>query len=446
MSDFDLPLKFILAFILGGVIGLEREINEKKNIEGDKNGKQIAILGLRSFSLIAGLGLISGLLLLSQPIFSYLIFGLFGVIIAGYYFIDSKSTNDYGITTELAAVYSFLTGFLLTVKDFPVQIVLALTIIVVLLLSRKEKIKAVVEEIKTREIDAFISYAILALVILPFLPNSTYALSDIPGAGNLLGQFNISGKILELELFNPFKLWMIAVLITGVDLFGYILERTVGAKKGWLLTSLAGGFVSSTATTVSLAKESKGSSNVNLLVASALFANSISFVPAMLLIISTNGQFFASVVLLLLSLLLSTLVLGIYFLYISGKNKQSKTKLKEDGHKIFDLGAALKFVGLFLAVNIISKIALEIFGEGGFLATSAIGALPGIDAVVINTAQLAGGKINFEVATWALVIINAVNLLAKSVYSFMQGSKEFAVKFLICMSVVIALSVVVNLF
>lgn len=107
---------------------------------------------------------------------------------------------------------------------------------------------------------------------------------------------------------------------------------------------------------------------------------------------------------------------------------------------------ALKFVGLFLTVNIASKIALEFFGNAGFLATSAIGALPGIDAVIINIAQLAGGRVDYDFAVWVLILVNGINLLAKSAYSFLQGDKNFSHKFLISVLAVIGLSVVINFF
>ena len=99
-------------------------------------------------------------------------------------------------------------------------------------------------------------------------------------------------------------------------------------------------------------------------------------------------------------------------------------------------------MAIYLLINVSSKIAIQFFGSSGFLATSALGSLTGIDAVVINTAQLAGNSISMQLGVWALIMANGVNLLAKSVYSFLQGSKEFAMKFLISMLIVIGLSIV----
>lgn len=447
MEFYDLPLRLILSFILGAVIGLEREINEKKDLPHDLSKKPVALLGLRSFSMIAGLGTFTGILFSLNPLLLFLPALVFGSLVVAFYILDSKNTQDFGITTELAILYAYLIGFLLTIPQIPIQLLLAVTIVLVLLMSRKEKIKDVVEDIRRSELNAFIGYAILAFVILPFLPNITYSISDIPNAENFFSNigWNIE-KFSQLELFNPFKIWLIVVLITGVDVAGYILERTIGKQKGWLVTSIAGGFVSSTATTVSLAKQSiKG--NRNLLLSAALFANLVSFIPVIFLLGAFNPLLLVRSFLVISTIIMSFAIAGGYFLYKSGNESKKSVDANKTSsrHEIFNLLTALKFVGLFLTVNITSKIALEYFGNTGFLLTSAIGALPGIDAVIINIAQLAGGRVDYNLAVWALILVNCVNLLAKSAYSFLQGEKRFAFKFLICITFIIGLSILINI-
>src|SRR5690606_31985707 len=100
------PLILIVSFIIGGLLGLERQFNER-GVEGKKK-VLTAIVGLRTFSLVAILGAIAGLLY-STHIFITGFIGLsFFTILMMYYRIDSKSTGSYGITTELSMLYSFL--------------------------------------------------------------------------------------------------------------------------------------------------------------------------------------------------------------------------------------------------------------------------------------------------------------------------------------------------
>lgn len=447
MDNLDLPLKFILSFILGALIGLEREINEKRISENSPDHKKTAILGLRTFSLLAGLGTICGLLYQPFPILSAVLAIFIILLLLLFYFLDSYKHGDHGLTTELAVAYSFIIGFLLAVELIPVQIIIAITVVVLLLMSRKAKIKTLVEEIKQVEINAFISFAILAFVILPFLPNKTFSLQDIGNMQNLFQNFGLDlGRFSTLALLNPFMLWFIVVLITGIDLLGYILEKTFGARKGLLVTSFAGGFVSSTATTVSIAKDSKTSKNINSLLSSAIFANAASFVPASFLLVTLNVQLLTSFFPTLLTIILTLSFIGIYFWTKSKKETLEEAEVYKisRSHKIFDLVAAIKFMGIFLIISIVSKITLELFGSAGFLITNSIGALTGIDAVTINIAQLSGNNIDLNLAVWALVLVNAVNLLAKSFYAYLQGSREFAIKFLTSVVFVILISIIVS--
>ncbi len=447
MEGLAIPLKLILSLVLGAVIGLERELNEKKTIRPGE--KPQAVLGLRTFSLITVLGALSGFLYHQFLWISILLTAASFIFFLVFYIVDTFHTKDTGITTELALFFSFMIGVLVALEVFPIQMTIALAVLLILILSRKRKIKDVVEDIRTSELNAFIAYAIIALVILPFLPNVTYSINDL-GLESMLESFGLPiEKIADIELLNPFKLWMIVALITGIDMIGYVLERTVGQKKGWILASIAGGFVSSTATTQSLAQQSKTSKRVNHLLAAALVANMVSFVQIAILLSPINTRFVAELVPTFAGIILASSLSVFYFLKKrEGEEKMKTSPEQEENNEegIFEIGPALKFAGIYLAISIFSKIALEFFGSGAFLVATAIGALAGLDAVMINTAQLAGGRIDFTLAFWAFIIANAVNLLGKTFYSYLQGKREFAIKFAVSVGVIIASSLIGALF
>ena len=99
------------------------------------------------------------------------------------------------------------------------------------------------------------------MVALPVLPDYAYKLKDLPALHEIMQGFNVDlGEFDNLDLINPRKIWMVVVLITGIDVFGYILGRIVGKKSGFAVTSFMAGFVSSTSATQSLAQRSKYSS------------------------------------------------------------------------------------------------------------------------------------------------------------------------------------------
>jgi uncharacterized membrane protein (DUF4010 family) len=439
MFQLSVPLKLIISLILGAVIGLERESYEKEISK--PHDIPAGGLGVRTFALITLLGAVAGLL---RPNFFSLFLTLnisFMLLTLSYYIIGSIFTNDNGITTELGIIFAYLVGLFISLEVFSVQIILALTVVLILILSRKAEIKTIIKGIKRSEINAFISYAIIALVVLPFLPNQSFILSDIPNLEEILSSYNINLGILKnIEILNPSRLWMIVALITGVDVAGYILEKTVGQKKGWLLTSMAGGFISSTATTQSLAQQSKKSANTNALVAAAIFANLTSFIQMFILIALINSLFLVRSTIFILSIILSSFAAGIFFLQKKEKIDLKKTKESLKQVKIFALGPALKFALLFSLIKLASKLSLVFFGQNGFLAATALGSLAGLDAIIINTSELAANTITFKTGILALILANAINLLSKVVYSFTQGKKDFAIKFGLSMLAVIASS------
>ena len=73
----------------------------------------------------------------------------------------------------------------------------------------------------------------IAGAVLPFLPNGHYG---------------------PLGAWNPHKLWLVVVLVTGFSFLGYVANRIFGERNGTIATALIGGAYSSTAVTQSLAQ------------------------------------------------------------------------------------------------------------------------------------------------------------------------------------------------
>jgi uncharacterized membrane protein (DUF4010 family) len=93
-----------------------------------------------------------------------------------------------------------------------------------------------------------------------------------------------------LSALNPYKIWLIVVLVSLISFVGYVLIRVIGSGAGIGLTGLIGGLVSSTVTTLSFARRSKESPGANKLFAAAvLLAGSIMF-PRLLLEIAVVNQ------------------------------------------------------------------------------------------------------------------------------------------------------------
>lgn len=439
----SVSVKLLISLLLGAAIGLEREAYERKINTSPTSG--VGSLGVRTYALITTLGTVAAILMKDYFSLYLLVSITFFVLLVAYYILGSLFMKDNGLTTDIAILWSYLIGAIIGLQAFPMELTVAIVVCMILILSAKQKIQTFVAGIKRYEIEGFMGFAIIALVILPFLPDKGYALKDIPFVATLLSAYKINfPQLLSLEIINPFGVWKVVALITGVEIVGYVLEKSIGQKSGWLLTSIVGGFISSTSTTQSLAQQSKTSKNTNQLVAAALFANLSSFVQMFILLASVNGLFLVDNTLFIISISISALVMGGYFYFKKNKRDENlqDTKVTLERDHIFSLGPALQFALIFLGIKLVTKTSLLLFGDGGFLVSNVLGALTGLDAVTINIAELAGDSITFQTGIIAIVLANMVNLVSKSMYTFMQGSREFALKFSVSIAIVILASFV----
>lgn len=426
--------KLILAIIFGATIGLERESSHQGSG---------AVGGIRTYSLISLIGALVGVFFINK-------FSSLGLIVAGgllillisYYIISSLDTKDFGMTSELSVITTFLIGLLLVLNIIPLQITVAIFVILMLILSLKSKTSQLVAGVSRQELQSFISYAIIALVVLPFLPDIAYKLNDLPVLPQLLQGLNIDlGQFATLDLINPRKIWMVVVLITGIDVFGYILGRVVGNKKGFALTSFIAGFISSTSATQSLAQKSKKTGFINHLVGAAVLANMASFMQIFLLVGPLNPRWLLSIIPSVLIMIFTAGLISVIFL----KKKEPEKKEEEPetkSTKIFSLIPALKFAAILVVIKIVTKICLIAFGQSGFVISSIIASFAGLDAIIVNLAEMAGTIITFKFALVTFLLVNATNLFSKTLYSYLQGTRGFALKFLASAVLIVAVSAV----
>lgn len=427
-------INLFLAMIFGAAIGLERESSKKGRPH---------VGGIRTFALMALAGALAGIFLQNSYtlVGSILVIGFVLLLIANYV-AEALETKSFGITSELSALATFFIGLLVMIEIIPLQATIALLVMLVFILSLKSRTAKWVEDISTNEMESFISYAIIALVALPVLPDHAYQVKDIPVLPQLLRSLGSDGtKFNNLDLINPHKIWIVVVLITGIDVFGYVLGKAIGNKNGLALTSFMAGFVSSTSATQSLAQRSAKSVQVLHLVGAAVLANLASFLQIFLLVGPLNSQWMVAITPGILVMIIVASGIA-YFHFKQQEPAEAESNFNGRASKMFSLLPALKFAGLLIVIKIVTKICLIEFGHSGFIISSLIASFAGIDAILVNLAEMAGQSITFSFAFITFLAVNATNLLSKSFYSYLQGNKQFALRFFISMLVIIAVSLV----
>lgn len=379
--------KFLISIALGALLGTEREMAHSH--PGEK------VAGVRTFALITLLG--TTLAYLSQE-YPYLILvgaAIFGLlIIVGYWKIGIE---DIGMTTEVGSVMAFLLGVLcFTDPGFAV----ILTILVGIILALKETSRRIVEKITEEELmDAF-KFALIAFVVLPFLPNRT------------LDPFDV---------LNPYNIWLLVVFISGLGFVGYILIRIFGAKSGTGLTGILGGLVSSTAVTVTMSHRSKESSTILFpALFAAVIANTIMFLRILVEVFVVKRVLIFDLLFPMVAMAAVGVIAAVYFW-----NKKVPSEIDIDVKDPFRLTPALKFGIFFAFILVVSKVASQYLGDIGVYATSLISGLADVDAITLSMATLAGTEVSSEVAINAIILAALSNVVTKTGITILFGSREF---------------------
>ena len=377
----DLPVLHQLGIAagLGLLVGLQRERSASR------------IAGIRTFPLITVLGVLCGVA--AQSYGGWVVAaGLVGLAaLAGVAnVVQIRSTElDPGMTTEVAGLVMFMIGVALSAGLVLEAIVAGAG--VALLLHWKAKLHSFAGRIEPEEFDSLMRFILITLVVLPVLPNQGY------------GPYGI---------LNPFRIWLMVVLIVGISLAGYVAFRLFGAKLGTLAAGILGGLISSTATTISYARRSKEhperSSAAALIVALAstvVFARvlvEIAIVaPSMMS--ATAGPIVA---------MMGVMLLVCVALYLVGSG--SRELELEDEDPPSDLGSAVTFGLLYAGVLLGVAFAKQHWGDQGLYAVAAISGLTDMDAITLSTSELMRADELLPSTGWRLILVGSLaNLVFK---------------------------------
>jgi len=392
MIELSLLKDFLIALVLGALIGLEREYDRYRTGKYD-------YAGIRTFPLIALSGAISAYLgaIISVWIFvaSMLVMGfLIGVT---YIALERRSKHYRGATSEIAGLITFFIGALVFYDQISISIVLS--VIMTVILYFRTFLHTFAKRIKAIELADTLKFAVVVFVILPFLPNQNY------------GPYGI---------FNPYFMWMMVVLISGIGFVGYIILKWFG-EKGMVLTGLLGGLISSTIVTMNFSHRSMREKKIYpALVLGVILANGMMFLRILIEVFILNRELFQRIVITLLILILITLVFS-YFLLKKARKVKSKINLGSP----FTLRPALKFGLLFATIIALVKIADIYFASKGVYFISFISGIANVDAITVSLSQLAKSSISLETAEHGIIIAALTNIAVKGGIAMWFGNREF---------------------
>lgn len=388
-----------VALGIGLLFGVERGWRATLKQDGSRHAA-----GVRTYGLIGLLGGTTGILAtrLEPEIFGW-VFAALALIFLTAYALSLRGGDDTGTTSLVAALLAFSLGTLATLDMIPTAVISA--VVASLLLGFKPQLHAWVENLDRTELQATLKLLLLALVILPILPNR-----DL-GPGGIV---------------NPYALWWLVVLIAGISYVGYFAVKVLGPDKGIPITSFLGGLASSTATTVRLAKlASRQSPDLHLITAGVLIANA-TLAPRVLAIcaaIDTELALRLTLPLLAMSALIGLPALGFW---LRRERLQDVAELQVDNP--LALGLALRFAVLLTLVAVLTAIARETFGDTGLLTVASIAGLLDVNAITLSVGRTAAASGADRIIASALVLAILSNAVFKSGLCGLSGSVGLALR------------------
>ena len=365
--------------------------------------------------LVAGLAGLSGELGQSFAAGS-LVLGAAALVIIGYaYRPDLSKRAD--ATSPVAALVTVGLGFVAGFGEPGFAI--AGATIVTLLLALKAELHGFLEKIDENDVKALARFAVIAGAILPFLPN---------------GHFG------PLGAWNPQRLWLVVVIVTGFSFLGYVANRIFGEKHGTVGTGLIGGAYSSTAVTQALAQRLGSESEGGAEPAGIALASAVMFlrVPVLIGLFATRAL--PAIIVLLLPAIVVAWAAG-FWLYRKAPRRPGPAP---PGNPIALL-PALGFVVFVAVAAVAAKWAQGSFGQSGLAVLLLIIGSMDVDVAIVTLGGLSSSAISPLVAAMAIcgtIILNmGVKIGITLVYARRRGLSAAAAM----TASVVALTVMVGL-
>jgi uncharacterized membrane protein (DUF4010 family) len=373
-------LSIATALACGLLIGIERGFD----LRGLREGSRVA--GVRTFTLI---GLASGLAGLAgrfgQSLAAgALVAGCAAVLAIGYANRPGlKSKPD--ATTPVAALTTVGLGFIAGFGQPGFAI--AGAAVVTLILALKSELHGLVDKLDGGDVKALARYAVIAGAVLPFLPSGHYG---------------------PLGAWNPQKLWLVVVLVTGFSFLGYVANRIFGERHGTIATALIGGAYSSTAVTQSLSQrlgsEQKGGAEN----AGIALATGVMYLRIPLLIAILATRVLVPICVILLPALIVAWGAG-FWLYRQAPKCDAPTP---PGNPIAIL-PAFGFVAFVAFAAVAAKWAAGRFGEQGIAVLLLIVGSTDVDTAIITLGGLPPVAISPLLAAIAIAGTIIANMAVK---------------------------------
>lgn len=388
--------KILLVLFLSFLTGLERE--EHKSGNG-----QYSFGGVRTFPLIGLIGYGVSFLAGGQILPVMLGFAVVACFMMLSYRHKVQTSPLAGVTSEMSALTTYVAAALVYREQF--WIATTLTVASMLLLELKTTLEGLTRRVAPEEILTFTKFLLLTAVVLPIVPNQEF------------GPFRI----------NPARAWLVVVAVSAVSYGSYVIQKATRGQGGVLLAALLGGAYSSTVTTVVLARRAGRESRPHLFAGGTLIASGMMYVRLAVLVALFNRNLIMALGLPFVALASAALVTGWFWARWPDANTAPVAREFEPRNPL-ELRAALLFALLFLAMVVITNLAVTWLGQAGLYILATLMGVTDVDPFIMGMTQAGGTTASVSIAAAAILIAAASNNLVKGIYALFMSDRKTGVQ------------------
>ena len=383
MGQWPLLYGIGLSLGLGLLIGVQRGWTLRNEADGSR------FAGIRTFGLIGLTGGIAGAL---EPIDRaaaiLLLAAASFLILLGY---ARTARGRVSGTASLASLIALACGFLATSGQPQLASILAVT--TTLLLTLRPQLHRWIEAMTEAEVSAIARFALIAIVILPLLPDKA------------MGPYSA---------WNPRQLWLVVVLVSGFSFVGYAAAKRFGATRGTLAIAAAGAMVSSTAVTAALATRLRDKvENASALIGGIAAASAVMLTRVVVLVAILAPVALETVAMLIGPAALVSLAATIWCLLRARRAPGSPAESVKLRNPL-NLAPALGLTVLVMAMALIARWLMEQIGEGRTAVILALSGIADVDAAIITIGGLPPGVLDGRTAGLVLAAAVMANTLFKA--------------------------------
>ncbi|WP_434479266.1 MgtC/SapB family protein [Gemmatimonas sp.] len=410
-----LALDLLVAALVGMAVGVEREWS------GHTAGPDGRFAGARTFALLGAIGGFAGWFLrIDQPVLAAILAaaGATFPVVAYWSTMRRDGTTADG-TTEVVAVLVVALGMASGLGHrTPAAAAAAITVV---LLAEKSRVQNTLRRVDAHEMRAAIQFAVLALVILPVLPDAAYG---------------------PYDAFRPRQLWVVVLVFSALNFAGYIARRLIGETRGLGVTGLLGGLVSSTAVALTFSRRSREEPQLALPLALGVVAACTVLVPRLFVIITMLRPELAVAT---IPVLLPALVAGVGVMaFVLWKERDTRPDTVEQtladkpptgaargngiGSNPLGLASSLQMAVAFQAVLFAIAWVQRNAGDTGVLASATLLGLTDMDALTVSMTRFANAPGNQRIAAAAIGVGMLANTALKSALVLTIGAPRYRIR------------------